>query len=209
MKKYYQYFVKSKQYIYIFQKRIIIGIILLTAFSIGYLQYKNRYCYNNNITKTSLYWNEINTKFNKKIINDSDIKSAVQFSQKNKNCYGIFLLLKIASYHVSKKNYSEAEKELKMAIKNSKDINLKSILKINLARIYIQQKNTKNAKKILKNIKETQWSPFIYNILGDIEIITKNNKNIANQLYNKALNLNTSPILEKLLHAKISNLSIQ
>ncbi|MDQ1237361.1 MAG: tetratricopeptide repeat protein [Wigglesworthia glossinidia] len=86
--------------------------------------------------------------------------------QKNKNNYTIFILLGMAKINIENNEYDAALLNLKKALSLSKDLNLKSLISLRLARLMLQQNDTENAKIILDNINYPGWKELALYILN-------------------------------------------
>ncbi|MCR3754844.1 MAG: hypothetical protein DMNBKLKJ_00297 [Candidatus Westeberhardia cardiocondylae] len=185
------------KFFFIYYKKIIKILLLFIIICNIYIYHKHQKNHENNIQQ-SILWENMYYKFKKNKI--------LQISKFDKNCYNTFSKFLLANYYIYCKKYFHSKQILYNILKNTKDPILQSIIKINIAKIQLQKKNTKNTKKILQSISNKEFNPLINNILGDIENNINKNKKFAKYYYKQALNSNKSKILKILLQMKIDTL---
>ncbi|WP_342221786.1 YfgM family protein [Candidatus Fukatsuia endosymbiont of Tuberolachnus salignus] len=68
----------------------------------------------------------------KSIDKDHDVAAAEKFIQDNNNNYGVFIALELANYFVEQKAFDRAEQQLTLAVDQTKDENLLSLINLRI-----------------------------------------------------------------------------
>lgn len=103
------------------------------------------------------------------------------------------------------KKIDDAEKEIMNILKKTKDENIKNILYLRLAKIFLYHKKIEQAIKTLNKIKSYAWWTMKYDILGDA-LINKGDQKTALLFFNKALSITDNSSLKEIIEIKINNL---
>ncbi|WWO97424.1 MAG: tetratricopeptide repeat protein [Candidatus Dasytiphilus stammeri] len=140
-----------------------------------------------------------------KILKNNNRVAAENFINCNNNIYGILISLNLAKESVEKKDFFQAELQLKKGLNKTSDVNLQTIVKLRLARIQLQQKKNDEALYILKTIKGITWTDRVAELQGDAWF-SKGNFYQAYQSWSKGIAVTTSPIMKKILKLKMNNL---
>ncbi|AWK14788.1 YfgM family protein [Candidatus Fukatsuia symbiotica] len=142
----------------------------------------------------------------KSIDKDHDVAAAEKFIQDNNNNYGVFIALELANYFVEQKAFDRAEQQLTLAVDQTKDENLLSLINLRLARLQSQLKKPDTALKTLNKIQGEGWMAMAEDIRGDL-FLSKGDIVAARAAYTKGIESNASQALQVLLRLKLDDLS--
>lgn len=133
------------------------------------------------------------------------IKFYTLIDNNKKNVNYILDMMELSKILLEKNQIDQAIEKINNAIKKTKDNNLKSILNIRIARMYLQQKQSDLAIKHLDTINSDIWFPIKYNLIGDAMLIKKD-INKAIEFWQKGIIYDKSYYLKDILQMKINNL---
>jgi len=151
----------------------------------------------------SLKYEEIIKKIN--MNNSENLNEAENFIIENDNIYGTLTALSLSKRYILSNNLEKAFIQLNNSLKYTKEEILKNILKLNIAKIYIQQFKNNQAIDILQTIHNHNWNNIIENMKGDI-FINKNLKKEAIKSWKNSLLSENSNASKEIINMKISEL---
>lgn len=130
-----------------------------------------------------------------------------KFAKNTKNIYSTLMNLELAKKSIEKNNIITAKTKLKEALNIKKIPNdIKDIIYIRIARIYLNLNKTKKTFFFLKKIKNKNWYPIIENIKGDAFLKIGKIKE-AKDSYNKSIQYSNIEFLNTITQYKINKLS--
>lgn len=132
------------------------------------------------------------------------LKTRNIFIKDNKINY-VLDMMELSKSFLEKNQIDQAIEKINNAIQVNNDPNIKSMLNIRIARMYVQQKQADLAIKYLNNINQDVWMPIKYNFLGEAMIIKKD-INGAIQAWKKGIDYDTANYLKDIMIMKINNL---
>lgn len=144
-------------------------------------------------------WQPMNGSF----ISPPQLEAAQHFSEHNKNNYGALTSMGLARLFAERGNFVAAEKQLRKAFRQTRDVNLQVLINLRVARVQLHQRNIDGALKTLDGVKETGWKMLAEDIRGDA-LVLKGDDQAARAAYKKALQSNA---LQALVRMKLNNLS--
>ncbi|VFP88851.1 UPF0070 protein YfgM [Buchnera aphidicola (Cinara piceae)] len=157
--KYMNFFIQYKKYFFLVLFFLILSLSICTI--VMYKKNKKNIL-NQNIEE----FKKIVDNFKKKNLYSFEYKK--NFFKKNKNIYGTLIGINLAKQLFIKKKYMESISILKEILLYTQEENLRYLIKLNLVKIYIKQKNFSLALKIINNIHDEYWN----------NLFQKNKKNI-------------------------------
>lgn len=180
------------------QKKIfILSIILLSMSVISWFLFQNKQDF---LSKTD-------NSFYQKIADSTKLmilKTRNIFIKDNKINY-VLDMMELSKSFLEKNQIDQAIEKINNAIQANNDPNIKSMLNIRIARMYVQQKQADLAIKYLNNINQDVWMPIKYNFLGEAMIIKKD-INGAIEAWKKGIDYDTANYLKDIMIMKINNL---
>lgn len=121
--------------------------------------------------------------------------------------YGQFAAMMLARDALIKKDYVEAEKQLRWALSHSHAASNKQIVRIRLARVLLAQHKPDDAVALLAKINDANFDGLTYEVLGDAYYAMHKNAE-ARDAYKQALTaLPNAEIIRPLLQIKYDNLA--
>lgn len=185
-------------------KKIIksITFIILLSFliflGIYYWHYKNT----SELQEVSdTYQSLINT-----IEKNNSSEKVHNFIKKNNNIYGLLASLEMTKKYIDKNQLQDAEIELKKSFQIIKNVELKNILSIRLARVQLAQKKIDDAIKTLGEIHNEEWKNIKSHLLG-YALLIKNDIQGARNIWIDSINHDNSNILKDIIQMQIDNIN--
>ncbi|QIE02268.1 tetratricopeptide repeat protein [Buchnera aphidicola] len=139
------------------------------------------------------------------IKNIQSLNKAENFIIENHNIYGTLTALFLSKQYILYNKLNEALIVLNNSLKYTQEENLNIILKLNTAKIKIEQNENQQAIKILQEIQNHNWDNIIENMKGDA-FMNINNKQAAIKSWEKALLIENSNASKEIINMKIHNI---
>jgi len=185
-------------------KKNIIFFILFLFFICLIFFYWNYPIASHKTNLESLKYKEIIKKINTN--NSKKLDEVENFIIQNDNIYGTLTALSLSKKYILSNNLERAFVQLNNSLKYTKEENLKNILKLNIAKIYIQQFKNKQAINILQTIQNHNWNNIVENMKGDI-FMSQNFKKEAIKYWKKSLLSENSNASKEIINMKINELN--
>lgn len=135
------------------------------------------------------------------------IQAKKLFEHYPKTVYGEFAALMLAREAVIKKEYANAEKELRWVLKKSNIASILQIARLRLARIMLAEQKPNEAIKLLQTVEDKSFNGLTDEVKGDA-YLAMNNIDMARQSYAQALSeLPNAETIRPLLQMKYDNLA--
>lgn len=190
-----------KQYAFVIIAGVVIAVVAIT----GWRYWQQRQA--KILRHASSVYDEMLTK---RLQNNSAatyVQSHKLVKHYPKTPYGQMGALMLAKEAIAKKNYAEAEKQLKWVLENSSVTSFKQIARIRLSRIYIEQNSPEKAIALLQTVDDKSFNGYTEEVKGDAYLKQKNTT-MAREAYRKALaELPNAEAIRPLLQMKFDNLA--
>ncbi len=129
-----------------------------------------------------------------------------RFASSNSNNYGALASLQLSRYFIENNEFAKAEQQLMQASRQTKESNLLALIKLQLARIQLQQKKPDDALKTLNTVTGTGWAAMVQAVRGDA-LLSQGHIQGARDAYANGIQSGASEELNSLLRMKLNNLS--
>ncbi|HFZ8995826.1 TPA: YfgM family protein [Citrobacter freundii] len=136
-----------------------------------------------------------------------NIPAAEKFAAENKNTYGALASMELAQQFADKNELEKAATQLQQGLAATSDENLQAVIKLRLARVQVQLKQTDNALKTLDSVKGEGWTAIVADLRGEA-LLSKGDKQGARSAWEAGVKSDTTPALSEMMQMKINNLSI-
>ncbi len=133
------------------------------------------------------------------------LDAVARYAFDNHNTYGVMASLNLAKHYADLGKLGKAAAQLQMGLKNTRDDLLRSLIRLRLARIQLEQKKTDDALKTLDEIKDESWSPMVAEVRGEA-LKSKGDTKGARAAWQQAIDANNSSALRKRLLMRINDL---
>lgn len=121
--------------------------------------------------------------------------------------YAILARMQAAKLEVLKQHYQEAAELLSVALRECKEGNLEAIIRLRLARVQGQIKQSDAALLTLEPLKSSSWSVMAQIIIGDI-MLTKGDLKGAREAYQEAIKTNFHPGTKMIVQMKLREIGL-
>ena len=184
---------------------IIIGVLLAIVAITGWRYWQQRQA--KILSHASSVYDEMLTMRAQKDREATYIQANKLFSHYSKTVYGQMAALMLARDAILKKDYNEAEKQLRWVIDQSAIPSFEQIARLRLARLLISQQKSEEALAILSKVRDKTFNGLINEVRGDAYFAMKK-MNEARQAYGQAItDLPNAEVMRPLLQMKYDNLA--
>lgn len=159
------------------------------------------------LTRASTLYDEMLTK---RAQGESEATTTAKklYDRYPKTVYGQIAALMLAKEAIDNKNYSLAEKQFHMIIKQSHIASFRQIARLRLARMLLLEQKQNDAIKTLEKVEDKNFNGLINEVRGDAYFAIKNIE-MAREAYKQALTeLPNSETIRPLLQMKYDNLVV-
>jgi predicted negative regulator of RcsB-dependent stress response len=183
---------------------IIVTIILVVAFMLGYQQWKR--VQERDWARASVYFEQLLDDLGANKIDAADQATADLVKKYPRSVYAKLAELLLAKDDVRQGHEADAEKKLAFVAKEAQLPALRQVARLRLARLQIQLKQPQQALTTLQEIDEKAYLPEIAAVQGDA-YVAMNNIPLARENYRQALtSLPEEAILHQIVSMKFNNL---
>ncbi|SFN12173.1 Putative negative regulator of RcsB-dependent stress response [Izhakiella capsodis] len=182
-------------------KALVVGVILGVGALAGWSYWNS---HESTISReTSADWQQVILAMDNS--KPQTLEAVAKFVGDNRNTYGALASLELAKRYVDLNQLSNAAAQLKAGLKDTNDTELRAVLNLRLARIELQQKQPDEALKTLEQIKGDAWTAIVADVRGEA-LLSKGDVKGAREVWQQAIQANSSSTLKEMLQMKINNL---